>query len=630
MRHLKQALSIIITICLLAPFAMLPAAAADEPCACGHSPVILLPGYSGTFLFEGGQYSGAQVWPPMINGAAMRSIADVLVNTLPKLIADAGGSADKVVEEFGEILYMVDKIEMNGDGTPKYDVDCLSGGARDFRWDVMLARGQERLNNQRPITRSFLDEVPADHVYCYNSDWRRGQLDNAAKLREFVQQVKADSGHDKVSFFGISYGGQLGAAYLHFYGGADIDRVVLHSPAIRGSTLTVDVLEKEDFAFDPMTLLDFAAVYLGRELSLRQRFEGVSMDLVSDIAIRVLRKYIIPLGLKFGSFWDIIPPEHYDRLKAKYLDPVENAALIRKSDRIHYDMMPNVGESLRRAQAQGTKIAVVCGTGLPLASGRPMDSDYVIEVGSTAGVGGDRVCPYDHPHGSPDGLIDAGGAYLPDHTWFFKGQYHGQAAWDPYARSLYNKWLFSDDLRDVYSDPEYPQFRDSCFGSDGLEARFSNSVSGYLTADDDTLLLTNLSAYEVSLLAVEAEGLAGFDAPLYNRMTLFPGETVRLRYDARLPAQPARFTLRARFVRESPVPSSETREFVFTAIPRQTPVSPLLRYQQGPAAAPPRLRLANALLVALSLSASLFLASFAVGMMYKGKGKMGKLRAAKK
>jgi len=617
-------------------FAPLSPALAAPACGCGHSPVIILPGYSGPQLFlDAGLETEQQVWAPQLGGEAIRSIADVLVNILPKMLLDAGGNADEVVEKFGELYTtMFDKLEMNDDGTSRHNVAPLPQHAWNCRWDVMLERGQERLNiAQRASTHSLLDYIPADHVYLFANDWRMGQVEGAGALHEFIREVKADSGHDKVSLFAVSYGGQLAAAYFTFFGGAEIDRAVLHAPAIRGSSLTVDLLENPDFLFDPVLLLDFAAVFMERELSLGQRLEGVSMETLSDIAVKIIRAYLMPMATRFGSFWDIVPPEDYERLKALYLDPVANAEIIRGSDRVHYEMMPGIGGTLRRMQEQGVKIALLAGTGVPLASGSPIDSDAVIDVTSTTGAlalplgaapiaapPAESVCTDSgHPHRSPDGRIDASCAYLPEQTWFFRGQYHGQAAWDLYARQLYCKWLFTDDIQDVWSDPDFPQFRDSCNPSDGLEARFSGSVSGWLAAGDETLLLRNLSAYEVSLLSVRAEGLE-FDVPILGRITLRPGETARLRYETILPARARQFGLTVEFVRETPLPAREHRTFPFTALPAHENVPQALRFPAGePQAAPPLLHPTRILLISLALAASLALASVAVGVMHRRK-----------
>jgi len=604
-------------------------AAPGEP-----TPLIILQGYSGPQLFlDYGLESEQRVWSPALDGKDVRSLADVLLEVLPKLIIDAGGSADSVVEKFGEIAPLLDRLEMNGDGSSKYDLTPCPHGAENSRWDVMKARGQERLNTQKAITESMLSVVPADRVYIFAGDWRRGHVDGTAALHAFIQEVKADAGSDKVNLLGVSYGGQLAAAYLALYGGEDIERIVMHAPAIHGSQLAADIMEDEGFTFDPVLLLEFAAVYLERELSLNQRFGGASMEQASDIVLRVMRTYLKPIFLKFGSYWDVVPPEQYERMKTAYLDPVENAEIIRRSDIIHCQVMPSIGETLREWQAKGVKIALICGAGSSLVGGNPVNSDRIIDTASTTGafVATDGslmgrpasalpVCADPgHHHLSPGGTIDASCCYLPDQTWFFFGQYHGQGAWDPWASGIWTRWLYTDELRDVYSDPEYPQFRDSCNPSDGIEARFSRSVSGYLAGDEDTLLLKNLSSYDISILSVKAQGLR-LEVPLVNRVVLRPGEAAHLHCEGELPAERRPFLLTVEFVRETIVPAAEARSFTFAAMPRELPEA--LRYPiQGETstAAPPRFQPLRTLFAAAALAASLGIASVAVAVMYKRK-----------
>ena len=551
-----------------------------------YPPVVILPGYSGPQLFlDAGLPTEQQIWAPRVNGVALRSVADVLLTTLPRLLADAGGNADAVVEKFGELVPVLEKLGMNDDGSSRYNVRALPRHARNSRWDVMLSRGQARLNiAQRPTTNSLLDFVPADQIYFFASDWRLGQVDGSKELHAFIQEVKADAGCEKVSLLAVSYGGQLAAAYFAFYGGAEIDRAVLHAPAIRGSALTADMLEKPGLAFDHVPLLDLAAVFMQRELSLSQRLKRARRaEVFSEIATRVIRTHALPPLRRFGSFWDIVPPGDYERLKALYLDPVKNAEIIRKSDIVHREMMPDIGETLRRMQKEGVKLAVIAGTGLPLVGGSPVDSDSIVDTASATGafalpLTAEPPAARRHgPHVSPDGRIDAAGAYLPDHTWFFRGQYHGQAAWDRCARQLYCKWLFTDDIQDIYSDPAFPQFRDSCNPSDGLELRFSHSVTGFLTAGDTSLLLTNLSRYDIGLVSVQAEGLA-LHVPIGGRLTLRPGETARLPFESALPDRARRFSLTVAFVRRTAVPAREHRTFPFTALPAGGEVPQALRF----------------------------------------------------
>ncbi|MDR0532146.1 MAG: lysophospholipase [Oscillospiraceae bacterium] len=630
--------------CILAGLLLLclasPALAAAVP-ASDPTPVIFLPGYSGTQLFlDANTPEELQIWPPSINGRDMRSIFDVVISILPELLKKANGNLDKAVENFGSVMFLLEKISMNEDGTSKYNVGPKLQTAHESRWDVMVQNGLEKLNNQRPTTNTFLEYVSADHIYIFSNDWRMGQADGMARLHQFIQEVKKDSGHDKVSLFGYSYGGQLAASYLTFYGGADIDRVVLHSPAVRGSRLVTDLLEREGFTFDPVRVLSLIEIFMQLELSLDQRLAGVTLEQVNELAVRIVRQYLEPLLLKFGSAWDLIPMDDYERLKALLLDPAKNARIITNCDKIHYEMMPKIGETLRTAQQQGVKIALIVGTGIPLASGNPVESDFIIGVESTAGAAyipidekrgfqkptGGTCSDPSHRHLSPDGHVDASCAYLPENTWFFNQQYHGQACWDPYAKELYNKFLFTDEIQDIYSDPEFPQFRDSSNPSDGLEARFSGSVSGYLTAADDTLLVTNLSGYEINLLSVTADGL-DLVVPMESRIPIAPGQTARLRYETILPAAQRSFSLTLEYIRQSPVPAKGTRTLPFRALPAHETAPHFLRFPasrlQPPSLAPLKFRPVRSLAITLALAASLALAALSVSAMRRGKPEPG-------
>ncbi|MDR3313403.1 MAG: alpha/beta hydrolase [Oscillospiraceae bacterium] len=644
----RAAICVCLCAALLLPgLPLLPLAAAEEGCACGHSPVILLPGYSGPQLFlDYGKETEQQVWNIPIQGSNTRTLLEGLAAMLPKLIADSNGNREDLIRRAGEIYQsLTEKLAMNADGSSTYDITPLPQGAHDSRWDVMLENGQRLYNNQRAITESFIQPGPghttADHVYFFASDWRRGQLENAAQLDAFIQEVKKESGHEQVSLFGISYGGLLAATYFTYYGEkGDIDRAVLHSPALDGSALAVDLLGREDFAFDPASMVNFLMIYMNIESRLDQRIKGLDLKLLSEIAVQVLRRYLVPEFLHFGSFWDVIPTAQYAALRDAYLDPVENAEIIRQSDVIHFEVMPNVAATFQKMQQQGVKIANICGYGLPMGSGSAVNSDYIIGVSSTTGaaalalgesytpaafVGIARRCTDPaHHHLSPDCTVEAASAYLPEHTWFFNGQYHGQAAWDAYGNALYCKWLFTDEIADVYSNPDYPQFRDSCNPSDGLEARFSASVSGYLTEQDDTLLLKNTSAeYPISLHSVAVEGL-DFDVTFFNQIRVEPGQTVRLRYETILPKESRVFTLTVQYTRESAFPEVETRSFRFTAVPTSQSVPAFLRYPAANTAAlnttPLRLRPTQLFVLLLALGASLGLAALAFALAHRNSG----------
>ena len=626
----------------IALLTVVPALAQEEAC-CDQTPVIMLQGYSGPLLFlDVGTEQEQPVWPPPLNGDTSRSVLETIFSVLPKLIVDAGGNSDQVVEKFGEMMKIIEKMELNDDGTSIYNVSPKPVDAYHARWDRMLKANQERLNSQRPITNTLTEHIPTDHVYVFAGDWRLSQLQNIDRLHTFIEDVKALSGHDKVSLCAVSYGGQLATTYFTYYGSDGIDRVAMHSPAIRGSRLVVDLLEEDDFVFDLISALEVLTVVLQRELPIAQKVHNVSMEQLNDIVVRILRTHMTPLFLKFGSFWDLVPQDQYEHLKKKYLDPVKNADIIARADKMHYDMIPKAAETLRRMQKEGVKIAILSGHDVPLVSGNQINADLIIDVESITGAKtlpsnsekrftkpcGTSCSNTAHQHISPNGRIDASSAYLPEHTWFFNKQYHAMGAWDVYSSKLYCKWLFTDEITDVHTNPEFPQFRDSNNPSDALEARFSDSVSGYLSADDDTLLLKNLSKYSLSLVSLQADGLE-FEVPMVNRISIDPGETARLRYETTLPNSRKNFTITAEYLREGPVQSKETRTFEFVALPSHEKKPVDLQFPAPePADTPPAARLfrpARVLTNAVAAALSLVFMALAVAVMMKKK-----LRSAQK
>ena len=83
---------------------------------------------------------------------------------------------------------------------------------------TLKARGQEQYIAEAQISQTIADIVGEDHVFTFTVDWRLGQVDAAKRLDDFIQQVKALTGHQKVNLHSISHGGQLVGFYLFYYG----------------------------------------------------------------------------------------------------------------------------------------------------------------------------------------------------------------------------------------------------------------------------------------------------------------------------------------------------------------------------------------------------------------------------
>ena len=131
--------------------------------------------------------------------------------------------------------------------------------------------------------------------------------------------------------------------------------------------------------------------------------------------------------------------------------------------------------------------------------------------------------------------IDASSAYLPENTWFVEGQYHGQYFYEEYTRSLVTKLLFTDEIKDVHSSPDYPQFEYSDNPHKSIHAKFNSSPSGYLGKEDSKLVIRNLSdENHIKILAVTPYGI-DLDFDISGIGMLEPGEEAELSFSGNLP-----------------------------------------------------------------------------------------------
>ena len=132
--------------------------------------------------------------------------------------------------------------------------------------------------------------------------------------------------------------------------------------------------------------------------------------------------------------------------------------------------------------------------------------------------------------------IDASTAYLPDNTWFVDGLFHGMTYKDNYTRILMMTLLLTDEITDVYSDPDYPQFKYSTNASHTIHAAFSGCREGILSKKAENLVITNVCANSnVRILAVECDGAElRFDVDPSVKLAL--GEKTEIAFAGVIPA----------------------------------------------------------------------------------------------
>ena len=451
---------------------------------CPYTPIIIVHGLMQSQVYvtdkEGNDMMTSDGFP-IVEGMDMEFMFDMnaLLSNLKKsalgLIADLllgkkDAFGDKLVKIFSDCF---ESHYFNPDGTRKYGsrVDeywysyAEAKNHPDGSYNYAKGYSKDENGNSLPTTRyktefdfltrqvniaNYAAKAGYDHAYYFAYSSFGDTYEIASRLNDYIDMVKAETGHSKVSIVFISLGGSIGNVYLsEFCRPADIDRIVFAAAAVDGSYLLSDIMGA-DFSFDNSklfysemfpTLLQLAGddyVWLGylADIILRILPQSLFSDFLMPIAERAVKESLNNLLANCPSMWALVPSEVYPTLSAELISDTAHAKLKEKTDR-YYEIQKNAKATIQRLSNQGMQIFVVCGYNLSLPATfdcYQYSSDNIIQVqsssiGATAANLGEKlpagyVPAIDASYISPEGDIDAGTAALPDRTWFVRNQSH--------------------------------------------------------------------------------------------------------------------------------------------------------------------------------------------------------------
>ncbi|MBQ2848205.1 MAG: hypothetical protein IJE74_08105 [Clostridia bacterium] len=507
-------------------------------------PLIIVPGFSSSSLTE--TETGEMVW-----GLNMDLILERVLNDIVEIGVGLGaltvGNAKIIATTLaGGINVFMEKMRCNPDGTSTYELERTVSTAEEVNnANLMITHPNGDHRQEQDMAREFAEYIGDENIYNFTCDFRMGSEACAKQLDELIQDVKKHSGKDKVNLLAVSHGGQVTATYLTLYGWKnDVDNAVLTIPAIGGAGIAYDAMTN-NIVFDEECLIRFVEHGTRTEEDYNWLVKAQQLGFV-DLIFKELIPQVLRLVCYWGSLWDFIPTDKYEATKKQLLDPEKSAALIEKSDRFHYEILPKVGEKLTECIENGMNISIIAGTGNRIVTGLNENSDGIIttnaSTGATCAPYGERFADgyiQKNPCGGKDKVspamdIDASTAYLPDNTWFVNGLFHGMTYWDNYTRTLMMTLLFTDNITDVYSDENYPQFKDTTNPSSSVYAQFKGCQPGIL-GKSDTLVVTNCCwENDVRLSAVYCDGI-DLDFKVNPFVKLAPGESIELEFDGDIP-----------------------------------------------------------------------------------------------
>ena len=517
----NKILALVLSVLLLVGALPLSAFAQQEDRVYSQYPCIVVPGYSSAGLYRYDE-NGEKLWvwgvkTEEIVAAVFHHIAELGAGLALLSVGNAKMIGETVGREFYNLYY---DLACNEDGSSVYDLHRYQVTAEESNSAVLQAQHPDGYYQHEVEIMTDLAQYCGgkENIFNFNCDFRMGAPFCAKQLDEFIQSVKEYTGQDKVNLFAVSHGGQVTGTYLTLYGDkGDVNHAVMTVPALGGAALAYDVLS-DQIKLNEYDLMRFIEHGMMWEEDYNWLLKAQQLGFLDQV-LHYARPGVLKVLGYWGSMWDFVPTPYYEAVKAQLLDPVKSRALIEKSDYMHYEVMPQFAEGFRRAQKAGADVFIIAGYQNPSVTGLQESSDGIITIASSTGA---TPAPFGMRYNdgytqkrdtgfyqlSPSMALDASTAYLPAHTFFVENLYHGMTYKDKYTEELLRTLLLTDEIKDVHTDPRFPQFHATTNKAHTVFASFDKSTEGFLSGDDTALVVTNLSEkYPMRLLSVEARGV---------------------------------------------------------------------------------------------------------------------------
>jgi len=451
---------------------MLPSAGAAEFCDCECVPVIQMTAGQGALTENYGtpeqkSYYGLDMLENM-----QRDFVPELANVRKALLTF---SPSKILDA---LINMVDAwigpLAMNADGTSVKDLDRY-----DFDREETMAK-----DHRTPYL-----------GYTFPFDWRESPFETADKLNDFVQVIKAHTGHEHVYIESVSGSGSVLIAYLDKYVNGvenpDALGIVLGISTAYGTPMIGEFLNSH-YTIHPKNLGMMDIIYVAEQVETSTSdsiitlmnvlyYTGVLDTLIFALSFfpeggydRIYEEIVRKTFGHWPGMWAWCPPEDYASARARLIEghpEYEEYKYLDIIDRYH-EFQSSLGDIMQEANKK-IKVAVVTGYNMALVPvGRDYNntSDTMVPVES-ASLGA-TAAPYGETLGknykqkipsaagrnyvSPDSMIDASTCALPDNTWFIKDlphhlmyEYGGWFQW----------WKNAPKGQDtVFDSPDFPQY----------------------------------------------------------------------------------------------------------------------------------------------------------------------------
>lgn len=483
---MKKIISVFLAFSLVISMFAIGASAASEKLTdcgedCKYYPTIIIPGLGQSnvwVLDENGEYildsdgNKTAAFPAYLNIPEM--IKTLLGPALLSLAAQRDiGFSDAVAKAIGDAFGVnaCDEYAQTSDRVVVEKYPYSLGDASEYE--------KTECYHHVPLNK-YETHYPEDHLYYFAYNSFGNHIDAANELYDYIHMVMEQTGHDKVNISPISQGGSLANALFEYHPDVMdvLHKVLFIVPALDGSTIIGDVFNDRIRFLDPDVLYNgFLSTFFDEETS--SMIEVLLRILPDEVIMAALEKaaavLVEDVMTTSTGMWALCPSGDYPTAAEKYL--ADRPEIKKQTDK-YYQAQLNSDANIQKLLEKGVQVFNVAeydvrmyGVGYSFDEG---NADGIIQLDSTsmgayaANVG--ETLPEDykqantycsnpeHNHISPDRVVDASAGLLPDTTFYFKGQKHEQTAKNATILTLARRLLENDNIKDVYSSPDFQQF----------------------------------------------------------------------------------------------------------------------------------------------------------------------------
>lgn len=452
---------------------------------CEHYPAIIVPGLgqsntwivddNGDFLLddEGNKISSFPAYIQLDKIIARIAAPALLSLALQKDAGLSDAAADVIRLCFG-----INTCDENAQTSPNVVTERYPYPASEYQdFEAEEVFGHVPFN-------LYETEQPYDHMYYFTYNSFGNHIEIVEELYEYIQMVKEQTGHDKVTLIPLSQGASIVSAMIDYKPEVhdDLHKIIFVVPALDGSTIIGDVFNgrisflNKEYLYNgflgELGLLDKGTAALIEVLLRILPDEVITSVLESAVNVLVSEVMTTSTGM-----WALCPSGDYPTAAEKYLSTPDKANIKAQTDK-YYQAQLHADANIQKLVDDGVQVFCFVEYDTPMINvgetWNTQNADYIIHTDSTsmgahfANVG--ETLPEDyvqqnthcsdptHNHISPDRVVDASTGLLPDTTFYFDGQRHDLTARNDVILKLALNLIESDRIQDVYSLPEFPQF----------------------------------------------------------------------------------------------------------------------------------------------------------------------------